>query len=157
MRKILLLFIILILNASLCLAASDVCYDGVCFTQIYSYPKLGFYAFISKEDTRYNNNYRSYGRETPVAKLARLYSFDTNQEGKLIVCYTRMPDINAFKNAPKNNLGDLEKAARNLARSYGPATGHLTINSLQSGYIQHTDFIINKESRVLPVRYYKEW
>lgn len=151
MKKFLLLFLVLILNVNLCFAGSDICYDNSCFTEIYSYPELGFYAFLGKEN-KGNNVYNSYNSEAPVAKLARLYPFDNNNQGKFIISYVNMPNINAFKNAPKTNLGSLEKVARNQ----GSAVGHLSVMLPYEGYIIHTTFFVNN-GQIIPVKKYREW
>lgn len=155
MKKFLLLFVILILNINLCFASNEICYDNSCFKEIYSYPKLGFYAFLSK-DNKTNNIHNQYSTEAPIAKLARLYPFDNNYLGKFIICYRQMPNVDAFKNAPKNKLGDLEQVARNLARNTA-ATGHLSVNLKESGYIQHIDFLISTEGQIVPIRKYIEY
>lgn len=150
LKRIILVLIVLIINVNLCLADNEICYDNSCYTEVYSYPKLGFYAFVIKEDR--DNSYNSYHSEPPIAKLARLYPFDDTQQARLIIAYLEMPNISAFKNAPKTNLGSLEQ----VARKQGPAVGHLSINLAQSGYIDHTSFILNK-GQIFPMRKYKEW
>lgn len=151
MKKLLLLFMVLILNVNLCFADNEICFDNICYQEIYSCPQLGFYAFLGKEN-KTNNVTNSYYIEAPVAKLARLYSFDSNYQGKFIIVYTKMPNINAFKNAPKTNLGSLEK----VARSQGSAIGHLSVNLPENGYIIHTTFFVSN-GQIIPVRKYKEW
>lgn len=150
LKRIILVLIVLIVNVNLCLADNAICYDNSCFTEVYRYPKLGFYAFVVKENG--HNSYNSYNSEPPIAKLARLFSFDDNRQGRLVIAYLEMPNVSAFKNAPKTNLGSLEQ----VARKQGTAVGHLSINLAQSGYIDHTSFILNN-GEIFPMRKYKEW
>lgn len=150
MKKAIYFLIILLFNFNICFANDKICFDGNCYQEVYRYPQFGFYAFVTQENK--NTNYNSYYSEPPIAKLARLYPFDNNMRGKLLVAYVNMPNVNAFKNAPKTNLGSLE----NVARSQGTAAGHLSVNLPESGYIDHTTFIINN-GKIYPMKKYREW
>lgn len=153
MKKIVWLLIVILNTVSLCLAQNEICFDNLCYREIYSYPKLGFYAFSVDEN---KNNPNAYSSVPPIVKLARLYSFDSNMQGRFIVAYPTIgeqPNINAFKNASKVNLGSLEKVARSQG---GIASGFLSVNLPESGYIDHTIFII-ANGNIHPIKKYKEW
>lgn len=132
MKKFLLLFLLMLFSIQIT-QAKNVCVGDNCFEEVYTYPRLGFYAFVigTASKDKFSDVFR---------KLSSYYSYDETNGIRYLVFYRQTPDINVFKQAPKNKLGDLEK----VSRTQNPYFIHLSVKYPDENYAEHyTMGIIN--------------